>query len=385
MGQAQHIDLDAVANPDAVLFSELETVSGKKIGVACLNVERSLNALSLDMINLLYPQLIAWQDDPNIACVWLEGAGEKAFCAGGDIVAMYQAIKAMPNTAVPEVVGFFSKEYRLDYLIQTYRKPMVVWGDGFVMGGGMGLMNGASHRVVTERSRLAMPEISIGLYPDVGATYFLGQLPDKMGLFLGLTAAQVNGADALYLGMADYALPSAGRDSMKQALVNASWTDDQDLNLATLSDALSSRSLAQDELPVAELAARKDEIAGLMDADGISAVTEQFLAYETDDALLSRAQKTLQAGCPMTAHIVWQQLQFGTELTLADAFRLELTLSVNCAVKGDFAEGVRALLIDKDRNPKWSHSAVAEVSQEDLDDMFIAPWGEGEHPLNDLV
>ncbi|WP_194755861.1 enoyl-CoA hydratase/isomerase family protein [Aliidiomarina indica] len=384
MAQPQQFDLDAVNNPDAVLFSEMDTVSGKKIGVACLNAERSLNALSLDMINLLHPQLMAWQDDPDIACVWLEGAGEKAFCAGGDIVAMYQAMKAMPNSAVPEVVGFFSKEYQLDYLIQTYRKPMVVWADGFVMGGGMGLMNGASHRVVTERSRLAMPEISIGLYPDVGATYFLGRLPDHMGLFLGLTAAQVNAADALYLGMADYALPSSGRDGMKHALVNASWTDDLDLNLATLSDALTSRSLATDDLPDAELAARKDEISKLMTGDSITAVSEQFLAYNTEDALLSRAQKTLQRGCPMTAHIVWQQLQFGTDLSLEDAFRLELTLSVNCAVKGDFAEGVRALLIDKDRNPQWSHDTIAAVTQEELDDMFTAPWAEGAHPLENL-
>ncbi|RUO38172.1 enoyl-CoA hydratase [Aliidiomarina shirensis] len=373
-----------VTNKEAVLFSETETVSGKKIGIACLNSERSLNALSLDMILLLEPQLRAWQSDPEIACVWLEGAGEKAFCAGGDIVAMYHAMQEMPNEPVAEVVDFFTAEYRLDHLIQTYDKPILVWGDGFVMGGGMGLMNGASHRVVTERSRLAMPEISIGLYPDVGATYFLGQLPDNMGLFLGLTAAQVNAADALYLGMADFAIASDLHTNTLQALVNASWTDDNELNHATLTDTLQQRIFSSEELAEGPLFARRDLISKLLEGNDIVAVSEQFLQHETDDELMSRAQKTLARGCPLTAHIVWQQLQFGGSLALADAFQLELTLSVNCAVKGDFVEGVRALLIDKDRKPKWTHKSIADVTADDIDSMFISPWAEDEHPLRDL-
>lgn len=373
-----------IGNPDAVVFEEIDTVSGKKIGLARLNSEKSLNALSLDMILLLTPQLQAWQADDAIACVWLEGAGEKAFCAGGDIVAMYHAMAAMPEEPVQEVVDFFHAEYRLDYLIQTYQKPLLVWGDGFVMGGGMGLMNGASHRVVTERSRLAMPEVSIGLYPDVGATYFLSKMPDNMGLFLGLTAAQVNAADALYLGMADFAIASDMRDNTLQALTNASWSDDVELNLATLSDTLLQRKLSDDKMPSADLYDRRELISKLMTGEDIQTVAAQFLAYESDDKLLSRGQATLANGCPLTAHIVWQQLQFGGELSLADAFRLELTLSVNCAAKGDFREGVRALLIDKDRNPKWSHNGIADVHADDLDVMFSAPWGEGEHPLHDL-
>lgn len=374
-----------IENPEAVVFEEIATVSGKKIGLARLNVEKSLNALSLDMILLLMPKLQAWQDDADIACVWLEGAGEKAFCAGGDIVAMYHAMAEMPDEPVKEVVDFFHAEYRLDYLIQTYQKPLLVWGDGFVMGGGMGLMNGASHRVVTERSRLAMPEISIGLYPDVGATYFLSKLPDNMGLFLGLTAAQVNAADALYIGLADFAIASDMRDNTLHALTNASWSDDVELNMATLSDTLLQRKLTDERMPTAELYERRDLISSLMKGDDIQQVSAQFLAYTTDDKLLSRAQATLKAGCPLTAHIVWQQLQFGGELSLADAFRLELTLSVNCAARGDFREGVRALLIDKDRQPKWSHNDISDVYADDLDAMFNAPWGENEHPLHDLA
>src|SRR5690554_6615229 len=236
---------------DAVLFSTKDTADGHKIGIATLNSERSLNALSLAMIDALEPQLEAWANDDSIVCVWLEGAGEKAFCAGGDIVAMYKAAKDLPKEPVAEVVDFFTREYRLDYRIHTYPKPLLVWADGFVMGGGMGLMNGASHRVVTERSRLAMPEISIGLYPDVGATYFLSKLPDNMGLFLGLTAAQVNAADALYIGLADFAIASDMRDNTLHALTNASWSDDNELNLGTLTDTLLQRKLADELMPTA--------------------------------------------------------------------------------------------------------------------------------------
>ncbi|MEC8925653.1 MAG: enoyl-CoA hydratase/isomerase family protein, partial [Pseudomonadota bacterium] len=139
----------------------LETINAgdKVIGVATLNSEKSLNALSLAMAETLLPQLQAWADDPQVACVWLQGAGEKAFCAGGDIVAMYKAMQAQPGQLVEEVENFFTTEYQLDYAIQTYPKPIICWGDGIVMGGGMGLMNGASHRIVTERSLLAMPEV----------------------------------------------------------------------------------------------------------------------------------------------------------------------------------------------------------------------------------
>src|SRR5690554_2149845 len=234
-----------------ILFDELEANHGKRIGVVTLNSEKSLNALSLPMIQELLPRLQHWADADDIACVVLQGAGDKAFCAGGDIVAMYHAMKAQPGVLVDEVADFFSQEYRLDYAIHTFPKPLLVWGHGIVMGGGMGLMNGASHRIVTERSLLAMPEITIGLYPDVGATYFLSKLPDNMGLFLGLTAAQVNAADALYIGLADFAIASDMRDNTLHALTDASWSDDNELNLATLTDTLLQRKLADELMPTA--------------------------------------------------------------------------------------------------------------------------------------
>ncbi len=369
---------------DVVLFDTRNAGNGYKIGVATLNSERSLNALSIDMVELLEPQLEAWANDDTIVCVWLQGAGEKAFCAGGDIVSMYQAAQAQPKEMVPEVVDFFTREYQLDYQIQTYPKPFVVWGDGFVMGGGLGLMIGASHRVVTERSRLAMPEITIGLYPDVGGTYFLSRLPEGMGLFLGLTAAQVNAADACWLGMADVALNAEQKESTLHSLTALPWTESAEVNRGLISAVLEKLASYAHELPAPVLKPQHAAIKKLMAGENVNTVAKQFLAFKTEDKVLLRGQQTLAAGCPLTAHIVWQQLAHGPSLSLAEAFQLELTLSVNSAVKGDFIEGVRALLIDKDRQPKWQHSAISDVTDKDLDAMFSSPWGAGEHPLRDL-
>ncbi|CUA83020.1 enoyl-CoA hydratase/isomerase family protein [Pseudidiomarina woesei] len=369
----------------AVLFEELECAHGKKLGVATLNSEKSLNALSLPMIQLLQPQLTAWAADDDIACVWLQGAGDKAFCAGGDIVAMYKAMQAKPGVLVDEVADFFSQEYRLDYAIHTFPKPIVLWGHGIVMGGGMGLMNGASHRVVTERSLLAMPEVTIGLYPDVGATHFLNQMPDGCGLFLGLTGAHMNAADALYLKLADHFAASTSKDDIVAGLREVKWGDTAALNHQKVTDVLNGIGLRDSSLrPAGQVEAHQQLIKKLTKGDDISVVVKNITEHASDDKWLSRAAQTLAAGCPMTAHIVWNQLQHGADLSLADCFRLELTLSVQCAMRGDFAEGIRALLIDKDKQPKWQHASVADVPADDVDSFFNSPWPAADHPLATL-
>lgn len=372
---------------DVVTFSSRPAANGKTIGIATLNSERSLNALSLPMVELLEPQLKAWRDDPSVACVWLQGAGEKAFCAGGDIVAMYKAMEERPGEVVSEVENFFTREYQLDYLIQTFPKPFVVWGTGIVMGGGMGLMNGASHRIVTETSRLAMPEVTIGLYPDVGGTYFLNHMTDGLGLFMGLTGASMNANDALYLKLADHFMPQEEKETVFGLLESIEWGDTAALNKQKLSDALTQfERTHQSQLPRAQVKAHRDTLCPAIQGHDVSTVVEQILALEAgEDKWLLRAQNSLRNGCPMTAHIVWNQLQHGAKLSLADCFKLELTLSVNCAVKGDFAEGIRALLIDKDNQPKWQYASVADVPAEAVDEMFMSPWGEDSHPLKDLA
>ena len=210
-----------------VIFDELTTENGFKIGHATLTKPTALNALDLHMIKLLIPQLEKWQQDPKIAMVFLDGSGERAFCAGGDIVSMHTSMcNAQVNKENPDVANslalqdFFTQEYQLDYLIHTFSKPVLVWGNGIVMGGGLGLMSGGSHRVVTENSRIAMPEISIGLYPDVGGSHFLNMMPAGCGLFLGLTGAFINASDALYSHLADYFVPHDAKETLFQQAVS---------------------------------------------------------------------------------------------------------------------------------------------------------------------
>lgn len=238
---------------EVVLFEEVNCLTDKKIAVATLNSTRSLNALSGDMIDLLMPKLLEWRDNDDIVMIFLQGSGDKAFCAGGDIVHMYNAMtesamKESTTTAnsdakdksVPALEQYFTKEYQLDYLIHTFNKPFLVWGQGIVMGGGLGLMVGASHRVVTESSRIAMPEISIGLYPDVGGSYFLNRMPENCGLFLGLTGASINAADAKYTKMADFFLLNEHKQKLLTALSEVKWGDTIALNHDKLSDVLQS-------------------------------------------------------------------------------------------------------------------------------------------------
>src|SRR5690606_15892346 len=225
-----------------VLFDTLTTASGHRFGRATLNTPASLNALSLAMVDLLDPQLAAWAADPQIAGVLLDAAGDKPFCAGGDVVALAREILALHSQqpgAVPQAAAdFFEREYRLDHRIHRYPKPLLVWGHGIVMGGGIGLMAGASHRVATPKTRLAMPEIGIGLYPDVGGSWLLSRLPGKSGAFLALTAASINAADALFAGLADFLVPHEQHGALLQAIAGASWQGHAETDSAQLSHLL---------------------------------------------------------------------------------------------------------------------------------------------------
>ena len=371
---------------DVVLFKELDSIDGKKVGVATLNSEKSLNALSLEMITLLKPKLDAWHLDDDIALVILEGAGEKAFCAGGDVVDLYHACQRTENGGfAPEVETFFSSEYQLDYLIHTYQKPLLLWGHGIVMGGGLGLMAGASHRVVTEKSRIAMPEITIGLYPDVGGSYFLNRMPDGCGLLLGLTGASINAIDAVYVHLADHCLLSSRKPELFEKLVSTKWGNTTSHNHQKLSDILTEYEIADKaEMPSGNLANHKELINSLANCERVEPAVVNILDEQTDDKWLQRAQSSLSHGSSLSAHIVKKQLEVGKSKSLAECFRIELGLSMQCSAIGEFAEGVRALLIDKDNQPNWMFDSIHDVDKRTIDKMFESPWSKEEHPLKDL-
>ncbi len=374
-----------------VIFDELTTECGFKIAHATLTKPASLNALDLQMINLLTSQLEKWQQDPKIAMVFLDGSGERAFCAGGDIVSMYKSMqdpefnKENPDAANSLALQeFFTYEYQLDYLIHTFSKPILVWGNGIIMGGGLGLMSGGSHRVVTESSRIAMPEISIGLYPDVGGSHFLNVMPAGCGLFLGLTGASINATDALYSNLADYFVPHDAKVTLFARLFAANWQEDcLHQTLSSICDEF--HSLHIGELPQGNLSATQDWLTNLAAQTDVAQAVDYILSANADDnKWLSKAQGTLSAGSPITAHLVFEQLQRGKDMTLAECFQMELGLSCKCGEFGEFQEGVRALMIDKDNRPNWRFKSVEQVPKATIEYLFENIWSQGTHPLAHL-
>ncbi|UAA40265.1 enoyl-CoA hydratase/isomerase family protein [Paraneptunicella aestuarii] len=367
-----------------VLFEELACADGSKLGVATLNLPKALNSLNVVMVELLLAKLHEWKSQSDIGAVLLKGAGEKAFCAGGDVVALYNAMKDQPGQ-IPELAqNFFREEYKLDYFIHDFGKPFIVWGCGIVMGGGMGLLMGASHRIVTETSRMAMPEITIGLYPDVGGSYFLNKMPAGCGMFSGLTGASINGADSIVLGLADYFNSSENLSEFTEQLQAIAWNDAN--AVSKLDELCIANTQANEALkPVAQFQLHIEAMQGLAQCSDLQSSIDYILAMPSEnDKWLSKAQANLKAGSPITMHLVYEQLNRAGELSLAECFQMELAMSYRCASLGEFQEGVRALLIDKDMQPKWQYATPAEVPA-DLVESFFEPQWEGEHPLQALT
>ncbi|WP_288407452.1 enoyl-CoA hydratase/isomerase family protein [uncultured Herbaspirillum sp.] len=383
-------------NPAAapVLFEELTATNGRRIGIATLASEKTLHAISLEMVQLLTPQLQRWQADPGVAMVILQAQGEKAFCAGGDLQQLYRSMRE--HHASPErddirantyAAEFFEQEYRLDYLIHSFAKPILCWGHGIVMGGGIGLMAGCSHRVVTEKSRLAMPEITIGLYPDVGGSWFLARMPGKTGIFLALTGANLNASDALFAGLADYRVAHAGKQAVIDALLVQSWGAGNDAELLDRVLGAAQASSLQDgtaAFAVSNLRTHFDLIESLCRRPTLPEIVEGILALSTDDAWLSKAQATLRAGAPGSAWLGYALQKRVRPLSLAEVFRLEFVVSLHCAARPDFVEGIRALIIEKDQRPQWSPASLASATPQWVEGFFTDPWSREHHPLADL-
>ncbi len=371
-----------------VLFEVQRCDDGHSIGIATLNAEKSLNSLSLPMIDLLHERLESWQDDANIVAVVLQGAGDRAFSAGGDIQELYQSMLTHPSGANPYARQFFEREYRLDYLIHRYEKPILAWGHGFVMGGGLGLMAGSSHRIGTARTRLAMPEITIGLFPDAGATWFLAQMPQHWAHFLAWTGCQIGARDALQVGLIDYLVDLAQKPALMTALQAVPWSADAVGNHRLLDDLISRFTDHIEAFPPGQLEQYDESVRTLIDeslATGNPALAfgEHLDQLDQSDAWVARATAAFRAGCPTTACIIPRQIAHSAGMTRKQMFMMELSLALQCARHGDFTEGVRALLIDRDNKPAWRYGAIAAVPDEWVDEHFELPLP-GENPLIDL-
>ncbi|MDD0976162.1 enoyl-CoA hydratase/isomerase family protein [Pseudomonas fontis] len=333
------------------------------IGHLTLNRPAGLNALTLDMVRHLHRQLDTWAGDANIHAVVLRGEGPKGFCAGGDIRSLYDSYKS--GTSLHR--DFFIEEYALDQLIHHYRKPVVALMDGFTLGGGMGLAQGADLRVVTERSRLAMPEVGIGYFPDVGGSYFLSHIPGELGTYLGVTGVQVQAADALYCGLADWFVDSSLLAKLDERLDSLNWGEYPLKDLQGLLAKLGTQTL--DNPPLAALRPAIDHFFGLPD---IASVIEQLRAVTVADSheWALKTADLLETRSPLALAVTLELLRRGRHLSLEQCFAMELHLDQQWFEHGDLIEGVRALLIDKDKQPRWNPATVAGLSRARVDQFF---------------
>lgn len=365
-----------------IVFGE-ETCAVGRLGRVTLNVPTTLNSLTLEMVDLLQQKLDEWREDDDIGALFIEGAGEKAFCAGGDVQALHASATGTPGGPCEYAEAFFAREYRMNYTLHTYGKPIICWGHGIVMGGGLGVMAGCSHRVVTEATRIAMPEVTIALFPDVGGSWFLNHMPGRSGQFLALTGASINAADAIYTGLADRFVASEHKARVVEQLLAQAWSGSDRDNHALVRHTL--RPFAEESVsqcPGGQVEPHLGTINTLCDGDDIHEIIDNVLAQDTQDPWLTKARDSLSHGSPLAALWIYRQLHETRHASLREVFQSEIQLATNIMRHPEFAEGVRALLIDKDRNPGWQYRQTRDVPDAQLDAFFSAPWDE--NPLADL-
>lgn len=367
----------------ALIIKTYECRDESIIGHIILNNPKALNALSIDMVDPMLVQLKKWKNNKKLSAVIISGAGEKAFCAGGDIRDVHHAMTCGDASKRMLAERYFAREYRLDHMLHTYHVPVIVWGHGIVMGGGMGLFMAGDVRIVTETTRIAMPEITIALFPDVGASYFLNRIPDHIGDFLALTGANINSEDALELGLANGVALNREFDEIISLLQEQTWSDDKEDNISVIHDIVDTYAAdAKEKLPPGLMPAEMEEIIKVFSEPDTATLIKNFLALPTKDEWLNLAKNTLKAGSPLHAFIIHKQLKDSRELSLADVFRSEVRLATNIVRFTEFAEGIRALIIDKDRQPNWHFKDFASVDPSFVETFFEEPWGQ--NPLQDL-
>ena len=324
-----------------------------------LNRPKALNALTLNMAGIMTDHLRAWASDAQVGAVLLDGAGDRGFCAGGDIRALYDAAKSGGD--LPE--QFWSTEYHLDVLIARYPKPVVVVMDGMVMGGGVGLSAYASHRVVTERSAVAMPEVGIGFFPDVGASYVLARAPGYTGTYLALTGNRMNAADAIYAGFADVHVAAERLADLPSALADCRSAGDVRTLLAEMSVAPAP----------GRLHAAQHWIDACYRAGEVEAIIERLRASNRDEARAALA--IMEKASPTSLKVTLRNVRAAASFKrLEQSFQQDYRVALACIHGHDFIEGIRAQIVDKDRNPKWQPNRLEDVTADVVDGHF-APLG----------
>ncbi|MFH1803489.1 MAG: enoyl-CoA hydratase/isomerase family protein [Pseudomonadota bacterium] len=345
------------ANDQDVQFS----VHGP-VGHILLDRPKALNSLNLPMIDAMMAQLRQWEKDPAIAVVVIEGAGDRAFCAGGDIRGLYDARQ---RDDVKLLDAFYRREYQLNHYIAHYPKPYIAIMNGITMGGGVGVSIHGDYRVVTEKTLFAMPETGIGFFPDVGGGYFLPRCPGAIGMYLGLTGARLAAADCLYAGLATDGIKAADAERLKEALAAGDYkTTDPHQTVRTVL-----QSFAHD-FGDGELVRARDEIDRIF---GVSDIRDVIQALDAGNS--SFAEKTatlLQQKSPLALCVTFEQISQGRDLSVGDVLKMEFRLSQRMVEWPDLFEGVRAVIVDKDHAPKWQHDNISQIDRQSVA-AFFAP------------
>lgn len=348
-----------------------------QVGFITLNRPKALNALSLDMVRTLMSTLLAWQCDANVLAIAIRGSNKEgvfgAFCAGGDIRFLHQA----GSQGNPQLEDFFTEEYALNHLIHQLGKPYIAFMDGIVMGGGMGISQGASLRVVTERTKMAMPETAIGLFPDVGGGYFLSRCPGRVGEWLALTGDTIGAAEAIRFGLADGCLPLEQLASVWDALGSQSFTSGPAV------EQWIAQHFTAPPIQAASDRAAVDAYFALESVPAIVAALE-----EADDDWARAAAATLRKRSPLMLHVVLEQIRRARAMDLASDLRMERDMVRHCFYlrpgQSETVEGIRALAVDKDHKPQWNPARIEDVTPAMWQPFFTSPWPVHAHPLASL-
>jgi enoyl-CoA hydratase/carnithine racemase len=354
-----------------------EILLGREGGLATLTINRpkALNALTLDNYRRFDPALRAWEADPSVLAVIVRGAGDRAFCAGGDVRAVYEAGRGINGDPGLTAV-FFREEYELIHRIHRFPKPYIAIIDGITMGGGAGISVNGAYRIATEKTLFAMPETGIGLFPDVGATHFLNRCPGHIGRYLGLTGVRLNAEDALYCGLATHAVKHDRVEALLEELR-------RDRFLTGYQHSLSELYLGRFRVEpgASPLAVLQPAIDRCFAGDSIEAILDALAAEAASGgeyaAWAEEIRASLLTKSPTSLRITLRQLTIGRDYDLQAALALEYRLTQHVMAAHDFYEGVRAMLIDRDQKPRWQPATLAEVS-EGMVDAYFAPIGDRE-------
>ncbi|EKS9912761.1 enoyl-CoA hydratase/isomerase family protein [Burkholderia multivorans] len=358
-----------------------------RIGFLELNRPKALNALSVAMIRTMQQALDAWRDDPDVVAVVVHSPHPRAFCAGGDVRFFHEAWQRGDRDAVD---AFFIEEYTLNHAIFTYPKPYIALMHGVVMGGGMGISQAARHtgglRVVTDSTKMAMPETRIGLFPDVGMSWFLARTPGMIGRYLAVTGATLDAAGALAAQLADVYLPDAALPALIDALKGTRF-DDGAQAVACVADAAAAHKV----VPTPDTSALADARAGIdrhFAQPDIGAIVTSLEGEQDCGAVDGWVEKATHAMrselSPLSMAVSLEVVDRARGATMAECLRRDLDLTRSTFARGDVIEGVRALIVDKDHRPAWRFKSIADVDRADVLAMFDSPWTPDTHPLRHL-